>query len=274
MGFFDGNWFTGGWYGGQWFGIGEPSEPPPVGTWHTFDTGLPKPQRTLIREALVRRLAPLLKAAGGYLHGIAELPRPLRSIAPETEDNTILFRVLNGRAPAVAIALGKRTHESSGTLATEGRGTIEVFLYVASQHNRGLVDGRLAADVVSFGSASSVPVVAPNKLADPGIEVMLEHVEQMLLGHSLEDEDGDELATIGELRETDEDELDTFEDVTVWQQRYEIAVDRIINPARDVTQLLLSIQGNHTESAMLAVTPGTHELAPLITIATLSPEEP
>jgi hypothetical protein len=230
---------------------------------HAFDTGLPLPQRTTIRDGIAARLAPLLKSNGGYLAAIVQLPAMMRD-SRNDEDRDTMFRALNGRTPAIGIALGRRRTEASGTLATEARGVIDVGIYFASQHSRDLVSGRMAPDVVARA----------NLVADPGIEVMLEHVEQLLLGHSLEDEDGDALATIGELRATDEDEAGTADDLTVWEQKYEIAVERVINPARDVTQLLLSIQGDHTEAGMAAVTPGTHELAPLTTIATISPEGP
>lgn len=267
MPWFGGQWYVGQWTNGQWFG---PSAAPPFET-HEFDTGLPKPQRTLIREGIAARLQPLLKELGGYLGAIVELPAMMRD-SRNDDDREMIFRAFNGRSPSIGIALGRRRTEASGTLATEARGTIEVGIYIASQHSRDHVKGRLAADIVATGDAEATPMLVANLSADPGIEVMLEHVEQLLLGHSLEDEDGDALATIGELRATDEDEAGTADDLTVWEQKYEIAVERVINPARNVTQLLLSIQGDHTEAGMAAVTPGTHELAPLTTIATISPE--
>ncbi len=244
---------------------------PPPG--HRYDTRLPKPQRTIIREGVVARLAPLLKSNGGYLHAIAELPKVARSFGEDSDDRAMLFDALNGRCPAVAVALGGRTSESSGTLATEGRARIVVEVYVASQHARGLVAGRLAADIVATGDATADPVLVPNLTADPGVELVLEHVEQLLLGHSLEDDAGDALSTIAELRARDEDEVATFADFTVWVQRYEVAVERVINPARALTQLLTSIESHNTESRLAELTPGTHDLAPLTTVSTISPPE-
>ncbi len=231
---------------------------------HAYDTGLPMAQRTILREAIARRLQPLLKSNGGYLAAVVELPKQARNVAPDSDDESMLFKFLGGRSPAVGIALGRRSSESSGSLATEMRSTIDVHVFIISQHSRDHVDGRLAADAVAIADVTK----------DPGIEIMLEHVEQLLQGHTPRDADGSEIATLGEMRATDEDELDTFADITVWEQRYEIAVERVIKPARAVTQLLLSIQGLHREDGTAALpTDAAPGITPITTLATLSPPE-
>jgi hypothetical protein len=191
---------------------------------HAYDTGLAKPQRTLIRQAVMARLA-LLKKPALYLQAVAALPLKIQGRSDE-EGLGFLALALNGAAPALAVVLGRGDVAAAGQNAAHARKTIELVVYVVSNNVRGLVDGRLAGDAASAASDS----------ADPGIETMVEHVEQMLLGFDLG------IDGVEEIRPVSEDELATGQDVTIWEVVFSIRVDRSINHDRSITQLLLDIE--------------------------------
>lgn len=202
-----------------------------------FDTGLHRAQRTEIRQALLDRLGALLVTptgvnaggAGRYLRAVRWIPRPLRN--DSSEELAHIADVAQGQAPAVCVALGRKTYEASGMgiPAVQFRSDIEVAVYVISANGRSREDGRLSTDVAG----------ASDPKADPGIEVILEHIEELLLGQELN------IKSAYELRPVSEDELATFGDVTVWEQRYLIGVDRVINPDRDVDDVLVDIEARN-----------------------------
>lgn len=194
---------------------------------HVFDTGLQQPQRTLIRAAIAAQLADLLKSADvpRYLHAIVQLPKPVRGAGDE-DGKAMLNHYLQGAAPAVAIALGRKSFDRLGPNALEVLGELEIVLYVASRHERGLVDGRLSQDVTAR--------IAQN--VDPGIDTMLEHIEERLLGQELG------IETVSALSGGVEDEVMTFDDVTVWSQTYSVVVDRTVNPARGSKITVTSVE--------------------------------
>jgi hypothetical protein len=191
---------------------------------HAYDTGLAKPQRTLIREAVMARLA-LLKKPTLYLQAVAALPIKIQGRSDE-EGMGFLQLALNGASPAVVVVLGRGDIAAAGQNAAHARKTIELVVYVVSSNVRGVVDGRLAGDAAAATSDS----------ADPGIETMVEHVEQMLLGYDLG------IDGVDEIRPVSEDELATGQDVTIWEVVFSIRVDRSINHDRHLTQLLLEIE--------------------------------
>jgi hypothetical protein len=218
---------------------------------HVFDTGLHRAQRTTVRQAIADRLAPLLKKNGGYLRSIKMLPRPIRS---EGDDDGLGFlgAALQGQAPSIAIALGRKTYEQTDAgEANLASGVIDFAIYVIGGHSRGHVEGRLEADVTA----------AADRTADPGIDVILEHVEEYLLGQ--------ELGIKGtlEMRAVEEDEVLSADDYTVWEQRYTVKVERKINPRRASTQIATSLEGRHR----LAEIPLVHPMSP--TVTTVEPLE-
>jgi hypothetical protein len=221
---------------------------------HVFDTGLAKPMRTLIRDALVAQLAPLLKSAtpAKYLRAITTIARPYRGQGDE-EGLGMIANALLGRAPAVAIALGRLPTERAGSLPTEMKGDLDVVLYVVSEHGRDLEEGRLYGDAIATGDDT----------ADPGIWTMLEHVRERVAGQSLG------IAGVDEPIHDLEDEALTAANATVWEQRYTIGVSIVLNPARDNDQMLLEIEGHHQVEGS---EDGPPDLDPLITLAEL--EEP
>ncbi len=193
-----------------------------------YDTGLHRPQRSEIRTALVDRIAAALAfAEGRYLRAVRGLPRQLKNDSPE--EMGILFNVLQGQAPAVAVALGRKDYEPSGMGVATFEGTIDLAVYVVSANPRSREDGRLSTDVA--GQADPT--------ADPGVETILEHVEELLVGQELN------IKSISEVRPRWEDELCTLLDVTIWEQHFTLRVERVMNPERDNDEVLTEIEGDN-----------------------------
>jgi hypothetical protein len=190
---------------------------------HVYDHGGVKPQRTALRDALVARLS-LLKRPAMYLQAVVMLPTRIN----DPDDGT-LYAALNGRAPAIAIALGRGEAAGGGMPASSARKNIEIAIYVVSSHGRGNVEGRLAGDVSSAADVTK----------DPGVETMLEHVEELLLGRDLG------IPGVAEIRPGTEDEVWSGEDMTIWEATYTVRVDRAINHNRLVTTLLTEIDTRH-----------------------------
>ncbi len=190
----------------------------------TFDTGLGAPQRTLIRNGVVERLQPLLKVNGGFLKKIGTLPWTIRS--KSDEDIAWLVEAINFQTPAIIVGLGRQDYQSIGTTGLEWEGELEVVLFVASSNARNIVDGRLAADV----QAQADPT------ADPGIEAMLEiAMRQMVLGQYLD------IPTTLEFRAKSEEEVNTFAEYTLWEQRFAVHTQVDINPNRAITTQVTSV---------------------------------
>jgi hypothetical protein len=196
---------------------------------HVFDAGLA--QRGAIHDAIVAKLSPLLKSVNAqmYLRSIGTMPRPFRGEGDE-KGHAMLTQALLDQAPAIAIALGRMTMAAGGGDATESDSTLEIAIYCASQHLNGTVKGRLYSDAISAADTS----------ADPGLFVLLQHVRELLAGQEL-DVDG-----VSELRGVYEDETETFDNITVWEQRYEVLVNTTVNRARGIAELLTSIQDKHS----------------------------
>lgn len=225
---------------------------------HAYDTGLALAQRTLIRNAVIAKLAPLLKANGRYLHAIKPMPRRYRGEGDDAGRQQLVNTLL-GQAPAIAVALGRKTYEATDGDAFLSLAELEVSIAVISQHGRdpALVEGRLATDVVGDAALTS----------DPGIEAALEHIEELLLGQDLG------VAGTTELRPVDEEEVETAENGTIWQQTYTLRVERQINPSRGNT-LITSIEARTTPEGIADSDPNSAaDLNPLVTtVAAL--EEP
>lgn len=227
---------------------------------HAYDTGLSIPQRTAIRNALIARLSPLLKrqtppAPAKYLRAITTVARPLRGRGDDT-GLQLIANALLGQAPAIAIALGKLPAEQAGTAPTEYLGELEVALYVVSEHNRDTEEGRLYGDAIA----------AADDTADPGIWTMLEHARERVAGAHLG------IPSVEEPLFLDEDEVLTAANASVWEQRYSLRLTIAIDPARDVTELVTSIESRTTPDG---VNPdGPPSLDPLVAVTPLDPEDP
>jgi hypothetical protein len=196
-----------------------------------FDTGLYRPVRSVIRQAIIDRLGttptgngkPLLKALGGYIAKIAPLPRPLKG---ESDDERgFVFIALQGASPALLVALGDMDFEPlDGN--EEYLGELEVVVYSFSDNLRSFVDGRLSPDAVAAGDPT----------ADPGIETTLEHVRELLCGQEVD------IIGVHELRPKREAEVFTYGDGSLWEHRFAAKVQVSINPERAKSDPVKSIE--------------------------------
>jgi hypothetical protein len=192
---------------------------------HTFDTGLDKPQRELVRDAVLERLEPLKEL---YL-------RTLKGIAG-TFDRTDVdwFRkTIQGQTPAVLVALGRKAFAPVGITGRHDGylATLELHVYVLTDHMRAEL-ARVAGDEPSRTDLTK----------DPGIETILEHVEELLDGF-----DGyeDESNTVHPLIPADEDEVWHGDDFTIWRLRFTAKVERTLKRNKGVTQLIELIRTSH-----------------------------
>lgn len=194
---------------------------------HAFDTGLNAPLRTIILTGVVDILSSLTIANGLYLASVAPFGAVVRSWT-DIDGVEMLARTLEGMAPAMMVSLGARGSRSSGAGRAHGAiDEIEILVYHVSNNARDLVLGRHTADAQS----------ATDLTADPGLHVMLEHADELLVGARIGDN-----PMIKEIRRDREDELLTRENLTVWLQTYQIGVTHSTNPYRGVTTILQSIR--------------------------------
>lgn len=198
---------------------------------HHFDTGLHRPQRSAIRQAIIDRLGstptgngkPLLKSAGGYLVKIAPLPRPLKG--DSEEELAFIWIALQGSTPSLCVALGgMKISPIDGN--EDHQGEIEVAVYSLSRNLRSFVDGRMSPDVVATADPT----------ADPGVETMMEHVREILAGQSVD------LIGVQDLRPKSEDEVCTDGDGTLWEQRFSVLVDIFVDPQRAESDVATSLE--------------------------------
>lgn len=225
---------------------------------HAFDTGATVAQRTRVRNAVIAKLAPLLKTANParYIpaNGIKPLPRILDGGSKEGDEGDVamLEAFFNGASPAIGVALGRLPLEPGGMEPTSLRGSLPISVYVGSQHGRDLVAGRLAADVVATA----------NLTADPGLETILEHVLELLAGQD------PGVAGVGELRAQLEDpSVAVFADWTIGEVRFSAELERDIKPWRGVAQLVTEVENRLSEDSIPDETAG---LDPFVTtVATL-----
>lgn len=192
---------------------------------HSFDTVLAAPQRTLLVSGTVTLLAGLKRPAG-YLASVTEWGGVIRSYADD-EGIDQLFEALLGQTPAVAISLGDRVNKAAGIGGYKSTSELELLVYFLNTHSRNLYGGRQAADVVAAAANTN----------DPGLHVMLEHVEELLVGQRCGDS-----ASIKQVRLEREVEVRTRNGFTLWCQHYAVTVDRQINEFRSVSQMLNDIR--------------------------------
>lgn len=217
-----------------------------------FDTGLSRSNRELIVGAMATALADLRRPpnANGYLWAIVSLPSMSRG-AHDEDFLSELSKASAGRQPCIAIASGssKAHSESEDSLSIEE--TIEFGVYVVSGNQRSVVDGRLFVDV----AASS------DDTKDPGVFAILQHITERLQGADLG------LEGIAEPLKSDEFEVFAGDDATIWGQTWSVAAWQEINPNRDATQVMTSIEAKHEGTGI----PDASSLDPLIdSITTLN----
>lgn len=182
-------------------------------TW-AYDSGLPSPIRTLVRNAVIVRLAPLTVAGGGWLKVI---PIGFTVKGPHDELGIdLLWNELNGRTPAIAVACTKCVDDEAGA-ADRTTGTQQIDLYFVSSHRRGLTEGRTSGDAAAAASNAT----------DPGLDAALELAWMFLLDVDLGLGTG-----VRGLRRREEDELIADNEKTIWYQTWQVWISRDVNKLR------------------------------------------
>lgn len=191
---------------------------------NVFDSGLGKPQRTVVREAVIDLLQRLLIANGGYLQAVEESAVRVRG-EHDDEGFMEIFDRLQGRAPSVLVYLGDKPYTPAGA-AEMWTAEIDVHVYLLVNSLRGIT-ARLSRDVVALG----------NPQRDPGVEVALEHIEELLIGQC----PGGTKGQIREIRPQRETHVGTEQGFEMWEQIYTVRVSRSIRAKRDLTVDLKAI---------------------------------
>lgn len=201
-----------------------------------YDSGLPKPLPTLIREGAIAKLSPLLRANGGFAVAIVPFPYVINGTELRTDHDLDLLIDLVGaaRCPAYAVACGDISGRRAGA-AGNYLGDMELEVYCLTSHMRHVVEGRLAADA---------PAQLTDRL-DPGVEVMREMARIYLTDQYPVVGGGSGFSAYGtkakELRYEGERELVTMKEHTVWSVRFSITVELQADMLRGATALLTEI---------------------------------
>lgn len=205
---------------------------------HQFDTRMLKAQRTLIRDAIVAQVAPLLKTSSsgeGYLGAVL----PFGAVISGASDDLhlgMLWDLLQGKAPAVAIALGNKNYTAAGD-QYRFKGPLDVHVYLVVNSLRSHV-ARQAGDVVSTVDSK----------ADPGADTILEQLEQQLIGVNLGLGD-----SIKELRPVAEEFVISDGALALWEARYQLVVGRTIDhqhrrPAQQLDEIVTTHRASDDNS--------------------------
>lgn len=186
----------------------------------TYDTGLDKPQRAFLRDSIVEALAPLTKAEDAYIAAVIPYWRRVQS----KQDVGLLLAELEGKDPAIAVVIGRATYSGLGVDGRKDQYSKEaqVFVYFMSCNLRG-PGAALTGDVRS----------ELDDTKDPGVEVMMEQADQLLVGFQPPD---DGRGTIYKLVPKEEDEVDTDSDFTIWEKTFGVRLDCRIDRRRAITQ--------------------------------------
>lgn len=193
---------------------------------HSFDNGLHVPQRTRIRRGAVTLLSGLKRSAGGYLVDVIPYGGVVRTYT-DTEGVQQIVATLS-RAPSIAVAVGDRASLVAGIGGYQERGEIDLLIYFSNNNARS--EQRWRQEIDSAGLASDT--------ADPGLDVILDHAKELLIGQLVAGSAKD----IKQIRPEREEELVTAEAVTIWLQTYKVTTHVQISEFRTVTQLLTSLR--------------------------------
>lgn len=194
-----------------------------------FDTGQPKAQRSLFFDAIVVALADLMRANGGYLRTVKRIARTVRAAVNETHDEFgmhLVEQASQGCMPCVLVAFGDAKYQSASTDPIDSYSELDVQILIVSSHLGGFEAGRIVADAAAGADATQ----------DPGLDTMLEHVEERLMGQNLG------VPGVHELRWHHVGEVDTFDQYTAWEARASVVLERHINPDRDEDRIDVEIE--------------------------------
>lgn len=196
----------------------------PVPPGHEFDTGLAKPQRTLIQQRAVQLLTGLMRPAG-YLGAVIPFGSVVRSYTDE-DGVRQLVDAMSMRTPSIAVATGDRAFSVNGTTKFQYRSDIDLLVYFASDNARNAQIGRMEVD----------PIATTDLHQDPGLHIMMEHALELLVGQRALGSQ-----TLKQFQPVSEQELCTTSQVTIWLQVYKVLTMTTISEFRTATELLTSI---------------------------------
>jgi len=206
---------------------------------HEFDTGLAIPLRQQLLNGTLAALHPLLRSEGGYVAAIKHCSVAVKGAHDEANIG-LLWDILQGRTPAIAVSLGDGDYDAAGIGGYRYSETVAVHVYVLLNSLRSR-ESRQTGDVVS----------AADDHADPGLFVMHEHIAQLLIGAIF---NPPPLKTqtnyLKDMRPQRFEELDSDNAKMLWQFVFSAQLSRDINPDRDVRQLLNEI---HTYGRIAAM---------------------
>ena len=187
---------------------------------HAFDSGLALPVRSLIRVAVAGLLAPKLASAGGYLAALIPFPRV---IADRHDEDGIdhAMEVLGGRAPSLLVAVGDARFTRTSTAIHRYQGEHDVQIVALGNSGRGLLS-RLTLDVVAQADDT----------ADPGIDVMLEQVGDLVAARSLG------IAGVHAPTMIGISHLETTKAVTLWAINFTVSAPASVKPTREELERL------------------------------------
>lgn len=193
-----------------------------------FDSGLQRPTRTLVRQAVLAKLQPLLKPTG-FCSAIIEVGFPIVN-AHDDLGIDLLEKELINRTPAIAVATCD-CHDSPAGAPDRSLGKLEVELYFFSTHRRGTTQGRTTGDAVA----------AARDNADPGLDVMMQLAWQLLFDAPmvLDDARPRSQQRAQPMKRSSEQHVITTEQHTIWKQTWSTQVTYDANLYRDVTQKLI-----------------------------------
>lgn len=195
---------------------------------YLFDSGLGKPQRLVVIDAVADLLQRLHRQNGGYLEAI----ETTSSIVDERRDDHDIVDIvdqLGGRVPGVLVSSADRDFDSAGAVS-QWQGPLEVHVYFLTNSMRDRLT-RVGGDQESLATPT----------ADPGVFVMMEHALMLLGGQK----PGATNGSIKELRPTREHRIGTDGDHELWRQVYTVQMVNTLDHKRDIDLELKQINAYH-----------------------------
>lgn len=205
------------------------------------------PLRSQLRAAIIARLSQLTRTNGMYLNAVKVVPSQIKvaeDLANIFDQDTV--------PPAIVVALGDKSYKAAGIQnpARRWSSDLEIAIYVMSGHARAMDAGRLATD-----NAARL-----TNRADPGIDVMLEHVEELLIGWA------PGIVGCNHLRPENETEVFSDKAASIWELTFTCTIERevagrVACPSVEAFRKALAIDTDHILDA-------TTEADTIVTTAT------
>lgn len=227
----------------------------------TFDSGLPQAARTLIRNGIKTKLAPMLRNSGAFASVIGDYPIVMKT--GDDHELNMAIDIVGTQCPAYLVGLGDMSGKRTGA-AGEYVGDLDVEVYCITNHMRHIVTGRLAADVPALVGTP------PADQLDPGVEVMAELARMFLADQypyatALDTQQNPYGTRVKELRFSAERELLTTREHTIWGVQFTLQVSLPANMLRGATVYLTELLAKHRIGAGATPDPTTPPLIQTLT---------